>query len=129
MRALILDDSRAMRTILKGILAEVGFEVQEAATVRDALSVLGKDAGFDLALVDWNLPDVEGIEFVRQVRSQRKYDRVKLMMVTTETETAQVASAIRAGANEYIMKPFSKQAVAEKLVLMGFEVGQGEGRA
>ncbi len=122
MRALVLDDSRAMRTILKSVLTEVGFEVQEASSVRDALGVLAGDPDFDLALVDWNLPDVEGIEFVRQVRAQRKFDRVKLMMVTTETETAQVASAIRAGANEYIMKPFSKQAVAEKLVLMGFDV-------
>ena len=122
MRALVLDDSRAMRTILKGILTEVGFEVQEAPSVRDALAVLGGDAEFDLALVDWNLPEVEGIEFVRQVRAQRRYDRLRLMMVTTETETAQVANAIRAGANEYIMKPFSKQAVAEKLVLLGFDV-------
>ncbi len=122
MRALVLDDSRAMRTILRSVLTEVGFEVQEASNVRDALGVLAGDPDFDLALVDWNLPDVEGIEFVRQVRAQRKFDRVKLMMVTTETETAQVASAIRAGANEYIMKPFSKQAVAEKLVLMGFDV-------
>ncbi len=124
MRALVLDDSRAMRTILKGILTEVGFEVQEAPSVHDALAVLSGGTEFDLALVDWNLPDVEGIEFVRQVRAQRKFDRVRLMMVTTETETAQVASAIRAGANEYIMKPFSKQAVAEKLLLMGFDLPQ-----
>jgi two-component system, chemotaxis family, chemotaxis protein CheY len=126
MRALVLDDSRAMRTILRAILSEVGFEVLEAATVRDAVTVLGQGPEFDLALVDWNLPDVEGIEFVRQVRAQRKFDRVKLMMVTTETESAQVANAIRAGANEYIMKPFSKQAVAEKLALLGFQLSQSE---
>ena len=126
MRALVLDDSRAMRTILKGVLTEVGFEVQEAASVRDAIAVLGQGPDFDLALIDWNLPDVEGIEFVRRVRAQRKYDAVKLMMVTTETEAAQVANAIRAGANEYIMKPFSQQAVAEKLVLLGFPLPQGE---
>ena len=126
MRALVLDDSRAMRTILKGILTEVGFEVQEAASVGDAIAVLGRGPEFDLALVDWNLPDVEGIEFVRRVRAQRKFDGIKLMMVTTETETAQVANAIRAGANEYIMKPFSKQAVGEKLVLLGFTLPQGK---
>ena len=126
MRALVLDDSRAMRTILKGVLSEVGFEVQEAPNVRDALVVLAQGDEFDLALVDWNLPDVEGIEFVRQVRAQRRFDRVKLMMVTTETETAQVASAIQAGANEYIMKPFSKQAIAEKLLLLGFQVTPGQ---
>ena len=126
MRALVLDDSRAMRTILKGVLSEIGFEVQEAPNVRDALVVLAQGDEFDLALVDWNLPDVEGIEFVRQVRAQRRFDRVKLMMVTTETETAQVASAIQAGANEYIMKPFSKQAIAEKLLLLGFQVSPGQ---
>ena len=125
MRALILDDSRAMRTILRGVLTEAGFEVLEAASVRDAIALLGQGPELDLALVDWNLPDTEGIEFVRQVRAQRKYDLVKLMMVTTETEATQVANAIRAGANEYIMKPFSKQAVAEKLTLLGFQVPQG----
>jgi two-component system chemotaxis response regulator CheY len=126
MRALVLDDSRAMRTILKGILAEVGFEVQEAATVRDALAVLSAGAGIDLALVDWNLPEVNGIEFVRRVRSQRRFDGVKLMMVTTETEMSQVETAIREGANEYIMKPFSKQAIADKLVLLGIQLPQSE---
>jgi two-component system chemotaxis response regulator CheY len=126
MRALVLDDSRAMRTILKGILSEVGFEVQEAATVRDAMTFLGGGTDFDLALVDWNLPEVNGIEFVRQVRSQRRFDTVKLMMVTTETEMSQVAAAIRAGANEYIMKPFSKQAIADKLVLLGLQLPQSE---
>jgi two-component system, chemotaxis family, chemotaxis protein CheY len=122
MRALVLDDSRAMRTILKGILSEVGFEVQEASTVRDAMTFLGGGTDFDLALVDWNLAEVNGLEFVRQVRSQRRFDTVKLMMVTTETEMSQVATAIRAGANEYIMKPFSKQAIADKLVLLGIQL-------
>ena len=126
MRALVLDDSRAMRTILKGILGEVGFEVLEAATVHDALDALGRGPEFDLALVDWNLPEVNGIEFVRRVRSQRRFDRVKLMMVTTETEMSQVETAIREGANEYIMKPFSKQAIADKLVLLGIQLPQGE---
>jgi len=125
MRVLVLDDSRAMRTILRGILSEAGFEVLEAASVKDALAVVKQQPELDLALVDWNLPDTEGIEFVRQVRAQRKLDHVKLMMVTTETETSQVASAIQAGANEYIMKPFSKQAVAEKLALLGFQVPGG----
>jgi len=125
MRALVIDDSRAMRTILRGIMTEAGFEVLEAANVKDALALIAKEPDVDLALVDWNLPDTEGIEFVRQVRAQRKLDRVKLMMVTTETETSQVANAIRAGANEYIMKPFSKQAVAEKLALLGFAVPGG----
>ena len=125
MRVLILDDSRAMRTILRGILSEAGFDVLEAASVRDAIDLIGRESEIDLALVDWNLPDTEGIEFVKHVRAHRKYDRVKLMMVTTETETSQVASAIKAGANEYIMKPFSKQAVAEKLALLGFTIPHG----
>lgn len=119
MRALVLDDSRAMRTILRGILKDVGFEVQEAATVRDAMALLRGDVDFDLALVDWNLPEVSGIDFVRQVRTERRFDDLKLMMVTTETEMSQVATAIQAGANEYIMKPFDKEIVEAKFQEVG----------
>ena len=119
MRVLVLDDSRAMRTILRGILSEAGFEVLEAASVKDALAVVKQQPELDLALVDWNLPDTEGIEFVRQVRAQRKLDHVKLMMVTTETEMSQVARALEAGADEYVMKPFTKDILIEKLQVVG----------
>lgn len=118
-RALIVDDSRAMRMILGQILKEIGFEVSEAGHGREALErlkQLGKPA---LALVDWNMPEMNGLEFVRAVRAEPDYDDLCLMMVTTETEMPQVVVALEAGANEYVMKPFTKAIILQKLQLLG----------
>src|SRR5258707_6121445 len=104
MHVLIIDDSRAMRSILSHILRQLGCEVSEACNGRDALGRLGQIDRVDLALVDWNMPEVNGIEFVRQVRADARYNDLRLMMVTTETEASQVATALQAGANEYVMK-------------------------
>lgn len=120
MRALIVDDSRAMRSILGRMLSELGFEIREAKDGQDALAQL-KDWGMpDLVLVDWNMPVMSGIEFIQAVRAEHVYDGVLLMMVTTETEMSNVAKAIQAGANEYIMKPFTKDIVLDKLAICGF---------
>jgi two-component system chemotaxis response regulator CheY len=119
MRALVLDDSRAMRTILGRILAELGFEVVEAGDGREALARLQDHPELELALVDWNLPVMSGLDFVREVRSQPSFDRMRLLMVTTETELERVSLALDAGADEYIMKPFSKEMLVEKLGLIG----------
>jgi two-component system, chemotaxis family, chemotaxis protein CheY len=119
MRALVIDDSRAMRMILKGVLVEAGFEVTEAASVREGLERLGEGAPFDVALVDWNLPEQVGIAFVEATRKNPAYNTLKIMMVTTETEMSQMARAIEAGADEYVMKPFTKPALFEKLRLLG----------
>lgn len=119
MRALVIDDSRATRTILKQILKEIGFEVSEAGHGREALERLKEIGAPDLALVDWNMPEMDGFEFVRAVRADHAYDSMRLMMVTTETEMEQVAKALEAGANEYVMKPFTKDVILEKLDLLG----------
>ncbi|HMD84269.1 MAG TPA: response regulator [Terriglobia bacterium] len=119
MRALIIDDSKAMRSILGRMLRGMEFEVDEAANGREAmerLQVLGK---VDLALVDWNMPEMNGFEFVRAVRAEHNYDGVLLMMVTTETEMENVVRALAAGANEYVMKPFTQEVILEKLRLFG----------
>ncbi len=106
MRALIVDDSRAMRGIIRRMLGEIGFETVEAAHGMEAIQCL-RDAGqVDVMLVDWNMPEMNGYEFVRAVRADPAYSGVRLVMVTTETEIAQVAVALEAGADEYIMKPF-----------------------
>jgi len=118
-RALIIDDSKAMRSILGRMLRGMEFEVDEAANGREAmerLQVLGK---VDLALVDWNMPEMNGFEFVRAVRAEHNYDGVLLMMVTTETEMENVVRALAAGANEYVMKPFTQEVILEKLRLFG----------
>ena len=119
MRALVIDDSAAVRTILKRILTECGFEVVEAADGRAALDRLRDVGKADIALVDWNMPVMDGFDFIRAVRADHSHDGMRLMMVTTETEIAQVAKALEAGANEYVMKPFTKDMILEKLSLMG----------
>ena len=119
MRVLIIDDSRAMRTILSHMLRQLGFDVSEATNGREALARLDELDRVDLALVDWNMPEMNGIEFVRKVRAESRYNDMRLMMVTTETEIEQVATALQAGANEYVMKPFTKEVVQEKLELLG----------
>jgi two-component system chemotaxis response regulator CheY len=119
LRALIIDDSKAMRSILGRMLRQLEFEVIEAANGKEALDQLKGVGKVDLALVDWNMPEMNGFNFVRAVRSEHIYDGVLLMMVTTETETENVVRALAAGANEYVMKPFTQEVIMEKLQLFG----------
>lgn len=122
MRALVIDDSRAMRSILRSILESLGFEVTEAADGRQAVDILNRDQDFDLALVDWNLPEVSGLEVVVEVRKDRRLAELPLLMVTTETEFERVTQALHAGANEYIMKPFDRDMLLNKLVILGIPI-------
>ena len=119
MRALIIDDSKAMRSILGRMLRGQCFEVVEAANGREAMEQLQALGKVDLALVDWNMPEMNGFEFVRAVRAEHNYDGVLLMMVTTETEMDNVVRALAAGANEYVMKPFTPEVILEKLRIFG----------
>jgi two-component system chemotaxis response regulator CheY len=119
MQALIVDDSRALRRILGDMLRQLGFEVSEAANGREGLAQLENGQAPSVVLVDWNMPEMNGLEFIKQVRSDSRYQSVPLMMVTTETEMEQMAAALAAGANEYVMKPFGKEMIADKLQLLG----------
>ncbi len=119
MRALVIDDSRAMRTILSRIMTELGFDVTTAANGREALERLEEDDGIRVVLVDWNLPEMNGYEFVQAVRAEPSYDDIRLIMVTTETERHNVERALEAGVDEYVMKPFTKGTLLEKLALLG----------
>jgi len=119
MRALILDDSRAMRMILHRIMHSAGFEVVEAADGRQGLDALAGGALPDVALVDWNMPGIDGLGFVNAVRDNPDYRPMTLMMVTTESEHDQVVRALAAGAHEYIIKPFTADAIVDKLELLG----------
>jgi two-component system chemotaxis response regulator CheY len=121
-RALIVDDSRAMRTILGRILRGLGFEVVEAGDGSEALLRLEEAGGADLALVDWNMPGMNGIDLVRAVRRRAAYDAMRLMMVTTENELESVARALEEGADEYVMKPFTREIIAQKLEMMGWQL-------
>ena len=118
--AMVIDDSRAMRGILKRILIPLGFEVREAGNGRDALDQLwAEDLHPDLALIDWNMPEMNGLEFVTAVRKQKHLRQMTLMMVTTESEQGQIVRALAAGAHEYVIKPFTAEAMTEKLAYMG----------
>ena len=122
MLALIVDDSRAMRTILGLHLRGLGFRVIEAENGSEGLARLQESGGADVALVDWNMPIMNGIEFVRAVRHRPEFDAMRMMMVTTESDTAHVALALAGGANEYVMKPFTRDIIVHKLELMGLPV-------
>jgi len=118
-RALVVDDSSTMRSILRLTLRGAGFEVLEAGNGVEALDRLEKSGKVDVALVDWNMPEMNGYEFLCAARLNHAYDDTKIVMVTTETEIVQVKAALDHGANEYIMKPFTRDAVIEKMQLMG----------
>ncbi|MCB9582764.1 MAG: response regulator [Polyangiaceae bacterium] len=124
MKAIVVDDSRAMRTILRRVLTKVGFDVVEAGQGAEALDQLQQSGPLDLALVDWNMPVMTGYEFLQQIRAKREFDPMPIMMVTTETEMSQVQRALEAGANEYVMKPFTEEALREKLLLLGLAEAQ-----
>jgi two-component system, chemotaxis family, chemotaxis protein CheY len=119
-RALVVDDSRAMRMILSRTLAQSGFEVLQAANGREALEIMDREgSSIGLVLLDWNMPELTGIEVLESLRSQKAFNGVRLVMVTTETEIEQMARALEAGADEYVMKPFTREAVEDKLRLIG----------
>jgi two-component system, chemotaxis family, chemotaxis protein CheY len=119
MRALVVDDSKSMRMILARALREQGFEVSEAGDGREAIARLHAGEPVNLMLVDWNMPEMDGHALVCAVRANVLLNDVRIMMVTTETTLAQVEKALAAGANEYLMKPFTKDMLLEKLALLG----------
>ena len=121
MRALVIDDSKAIRIILKQILQSLGGSIEEAANGKEGWEKLKTMSKPDIVLVDWNMPEMNGLDFVRAVRANPIYRQLPLMMVTTETETSQMGAALAAEANEYVMKPFTKDVIQEKLKILGIK--------
>ena len=119
MRALIVDDSKAMRSIVGRIVKQIGFEILEAANGLEGLEKLKTCGEVELILVDWNMHEMNGIEFLRAVRAQPGSSAFKMLMVTTASDLAHVNTALEAGANEYLMKPFTKEAMVSKLQMLG----------
>ena len=126
MLTMVIDDSRAMRLILKRIVAQLGFDVVEAGNGKEAMDYLtkamegGEDAALPgLALVDCNMPEMNGLEFVIAVRAEPRLRNMTLMMVTTESEQSQIVRALASGAHEYVIKPFTPDAIIDKLQLLG----------
>lgn len=117
--ALVVDDSRTMRKFLRQILSGHGFDTIEAANGSEALELMSRHEDIQLALVDWNMPVMNGLDFVVEARKESRFDGVMMMMVTTESDISRVEAALEAGANEYVMKPFTEAVLAEKLTLLG----------
>jgi len=119
-KALVVDDSKTIRMIIRRVLIELGFEVCEAGNGIEAMKVLDKEkTAVSLVLADWNMPEMNGLELVKSLRQNPEFASIKVIMVTTETEIGQMTSALEAGANEYVMKPFTKDILVEKLELVG----------
>lgn len=118
MSVLVIDDSRAVRLLIGNILRESGLTVIEAGNGQEGLDRLADHPDVELALVDWNMPVMDGLEFITAVRARKEYAGLRLMMVTTETESDQVMRAIAAGADEYVMKPFTKDVLVAKMSLL-----------
>jgi two-component system chemotaxis response regulator CheY len=119
-KALIVDDSKTIRMILGRIMRELGYEVCEAANGKDALKVIELEkAAVNLVLADWNMPEMNGLDLVKHLRLNPEFASLKVIMVTTETEVDHIVSALDAGANEYVMKPFTKDILREKLEMVG----------
>ena len=119
MRALIVDDSRFIRDYLTSLLKAHGLECTAAENGQAGLQCLGCSGPYDVALVDWNMPVMGGLEMVKAVRGDPKLKTVKILMVTTEVENRFIEAALDAGADEYLMKPFDESGLVEKLEMIG----------
>jgi two-component system chemotaxis response regulator CheY len=125
-KALVVDDSRAVRMILSRTLRELGFEVSEAGNGCEALDAVAREKGeVKLVLADWNMPEMNGFELLKRLREDKELASLAVVMVTTETELGNMQAALEAGANEYVMKPFTKEILVEKLQLAGILPHEG----
>lgn len=119
---LIVDDSKAMRGFLSALASDLGFIAVEAEDGRDGLEKLIRNdpaTPFEIVLIDWDMPRLTGIELVELIRRNRDYDSLKLMMVTTNNTEEKITRALEAGANDFLMKPVTKEAFEEKILILG----------
>lgn len=121
MRALVVDDSPPARHHVGRMLADLGFEVFQAGDGQEALAVLGALGPVALVVLDWNMPVMDGLGFLRGLRADRAYDAVLVVMATGNSDLASIGDALAAGANEYVMKPFAAEDLVAKLSILGFE--------
>jgi len=115
MEVLIVDDFATMRRILKNILKQIGFtNISEADDGKSALNMLKKQK-FDLVLCDWNMPEMPGIELLKQVRADDGLKDMPFVMVTAEAQKENILAAVQAGVSNYVVKPFTAETISEKL--------------
>lgn len=126
MRALVVEDSSTIRMILCGYLRAMNIQVVEAVNGQQALDLLNESMAVDLVLVDWDMPVMNGVDFIRAVRNQRVYDPLPLIMVTTRSAADYLEAATQAGANDYIEKPCTLEQLRAKINLLGLPKTNGE---
>jgi len=115
MDVLVVDDAPTMRRIVRGLLRELGLKnVREAEDGKMALQAL-KNKKADLIVCDWNMPEMTGIELLREIRDDNSLKEVPMLMVTAEAKKENIVAAVEAGVNNYIVKPFNAQTLNEKL--------------
>jgi len=115
---LVVDDSSVIRKVARRILEGLDFQISEAENGEDAIEVCRQQIP-DAILLDWNMPKMDGYEFLRALRRLPGGDKPKVVFCTTENDVAHIARALHAGANEYIMKPFDKDIVEAKFQEIG----------
>lgn len=115
---LVVDDSKVIRKVARHILETLNFNVDEAEDGREALSRCEAHMP-DVVLLDWNMPVMSGMEFLRALRQQPLPNQPKVVFCTTENDTAHIRAAIEAGADEYVMKPFDRETLESKLQIVG----------
>jgi two-component system chemotaxis response regulator CheY len=119
MRVLVIDDSAAMRRMLVAYVSELGAETAEAGDGEEALERLASGGAFDVALVDWDMPRMNGIQFVMRVRADLKHRHMKLVMVTAHVNFEDIEQALACGADDYLMKPVTADMITDKLRMLG----------
>ncbi|MDE1174993.1 MAG: response regulator [Edaphobacter sp.] len=120
MRVLIVDDSIFVREYMRKLLGRMGISCMEASNGSAALQVLAEENTFDLLLLDVNMPVMNGLECVKAIRNSKLQPEMKVMMVTTEADSALISRALDHGADEFLMKPFTPESLREKMMLLGF---------
>jgi two-component system chemotaxis response regulator CheY len=115
MRFLIVDDSSTMRRIIVNTLAKLGYDdILEAGNGREGLDRMGA-GGVDLIITDWNMPEMNGIDFIRAVRTSQSGKNIPVLMVTTNAAKDDIVEALKAGVNNYVVKPFTAETIKEKI--------------
>ena len=116
MKLLVVDDSSTMRRIIKNTLARLGYkDVLEGADGVEGWEQLDHNPDIEMLITDWNMPEMNGLELVKKVRADARFKDLPIIMVTTEGGKAEVITALKAGVNNYIVKPFTPQVLKEKL--------------
>ena len=118
MTCLLVDDSRVIRKVARRILEDLDFECREAADGSEALKACRQDMP-DLILLDWNMPVMNGLDFLKTLRKEPSGESPKVVFCTTENDMTHITEALRHGADEYIMKPFDSDIIASKLAEVG----------